>query len=332
MKKVSLIGYFNYGNFGDELFMKAHQQYLGEYFDLSVPMDLLEQPYFSRDVREIVNETDAFLIGGGDLLNPMRVSPLYWNLEYLNKPVFIFGLGVPNQKFVRENVKSHYEKFLHHHNCKLIITRDKESYDFIKHNYHLEDDKLSWFPDPVLSLALSPRVSRVKGEKVLGVVMREHRSLAEDMGALRKLIDTAKQMDYKIRHIVLANKFLGIGDFERAKRIALPDEPVFHYENLDDMIVAISGCDILATIKFHGMVVATRYKIPSIAMSTTPKNRNFLRMLERTEMLCGYGDENLYKHLPYYPASIHSQVVYRLVKQSQAGYIRLLSAMKSILG
>src|SRR4028118_1926988 len=96
--KVGLVGYFGWGNFGDELFIETHRQYLSRHYDLEVVHDLLTEPYFTRPIEEVVEKYDAFLIGGGDLLNPARVSNLYWRMEYLQKPVFVMGLGVPTYK------------------------------------------------------------------------------------------------------------------------------------------------------------------------------------------------------------------------------------------
>lgn len=329
MKKIALIGYFGWGNFGDELFLKVHQQYLGKYFELVVANDLLGAPYFSRPVKQIVSEVDGILIGGGDLLNPLRVSELYWQMDFLEKPVFIFGLGVPNQPFRRENVIQHYKNFFQHPNCKLVVARDKESFDWIRNNI-CGEDKVCWYPDPVCSL--NKPLAQPPKEKTLGVVMREHRSLDQDMSHVRKLIDEAKKMDYKIKHIVLSNMSLGKGDLERAKLIAQPDEEIFYSDSLDDMCIAISSCSMLASIKFHGVVVATMYGIPSIAMSVTPKNRNFLRMVERTEMLCSYTNENLYKHLSYFPTVIPNRTRSWLYRESKKGYERLLLEIRNSLG
>src|SRR5690625_97050 len=111
MKKIALVGYFGWGNFGDELFLEVHRQQLAVSYELFVAHDLLEAPYFSRPVSEVVDEADAILIGGGDLLNPLRVSELYWQMEYLRKPTFVYGLGVPNQPFRREHVLAVYQDF-----------------------------------------------------------------------------------------------------------------------------------------------------------------------------------------------------------------------------
>lgn len=320
MKRIGMVGYFGWGNFGDELFLSAHRQHLGRDYELVVANDLLHAPYFSRSVEELVDEFDAILIGGGDLLNPARVSDLYWQMDFLKKPVFIFGLGVPNQRLKRQGVLDHYRQFMAHENCKLVVARDVESYTWIQKNLD-PGDKLEWYPDPVCSLS-RPEPTPPQ-EKTLGVVMREHRSLSEDMAPLRQLIDTAKGMDYKVKHIVLSTMGLGQDDLERARKIAQPDEEIVTSEDLDTLCQEISSCSALASIKFHGVVVATMYGIPSIAMSVTPKNRNFLRMIERPEMLSSYTNENLYRHLSFHPARIPQKVRGALYRESTAGYHRL---------
>lgn len=319
-----MVGYFGWGNFGDELFLKAHRQHLGKDYELVVANDLLSAPYFSKPVEELVKDFDGVLIGGGDLLNPLRVSDLYWDMAWLNKPTFIYGLGVPRASFRRENVIAKYKKFVQHDNCKLIVARDVESYEWIKQNLE-PGDKLKWYPDPVCALD-RPTATPPK-EKTLGVVMREHRSLDQDMSHVRKLIDQAKAMDYKIKHLVLATKSLGEGDLKRAQIVAEDGEEIIHSESLDELCTAISSVSALATIKFHGLVVATMYGVPAVAMSVTPKNRNFLRMIERSEMLVSYTDSNLHKHLSHYPARIHQRVRGGLYREAREGYRVLKETM-----
>lgn len=332
MKKIGLVGYFGWGNFGDELFLEAHRQHLGNKYELVVANDLTRAPYFSRPVSELANEVDAFIIGGGDLLNPLRVSDLYWRKEFLEKPVFIFGLGVPNMPFRREAVINRYREFINHPNCKLIVARDVESYTWIR-DFINPGEKLCWYPDPVCSLARpvgedSTRPALSRDSKVLGVVMREHRSLSLNFEHLRRMIDTARKMDYEIRHLVLATKELGEADARRAVSLADEGEEVVRSEDLMQLCREISYCDALATIKFHGAVVATMYGIPAITMSSTPKNRNFMTMIERRDLLSSYTDPNLYKHLSHYPARINNKVRSWLYRQSNAGYSKLMDAIE----
>ncbi|MGJ6980117.1 polysaccharide pyruvyl transferase family protein [Aestuariimicrobium soli] len=329
MKRIGLVGYFGWGNFGDELFVKVHRQELSGTYDLHVVNDLLEAPYHSRPLEELVDEYDGFLIGGGDLLNPQRVSDLYWRHEYLKKPTYIYGLGVPNQPYRREAVIATYQKFLRDDNCKLVVARDIESYTWIKKNID-PGEKLTWYPDPVCAMNRPEPLPNT--EKTLGVVMREHRSLNQDMAPVRRLIDEAKDMGYRVRHLVLSNMSLGASDLTRAQLIAAgTDEEIFHSEDLDELCQQISSCSALATIKFHGLIVATMYGVPSIAMSVTPKNRNFLRMIERTEMLCSYTDPNVYQRLSHYPARIPQKVRGDLYRRSRAGYEHLRKVMAETL-
>lgn len=322
--KLALVGYFGWGNFGDELFIEVHRQHLGDRYDFIIANDLLEAPYFSRPVADIVQDVDGVLIGGGDLLNPLRVSQLYWRKEFLNKPVFVYGLGIPRQQFRRENVLRHYRLFFEHDNCKLVVARDVESYEWLKAEFGLEH-KLEWYPDPVCSLAKpAPEVS---DEKVLGVVMRAHRSLSDDFSSLRAMIDRAKQLDYHVHHIVLGTGRLGAADLAVARQIARPDEEVVYSDDLKVLCREISKCSLLATIKFHGLVVASMYGIPSIAMSSTPKNRNFLRMIERPEMLASYTDAGLEDRICRYPARIPHATRYSLYRRSVQGYARLKEVM-----
>jgi len=328
-KKIGLVGYFGWGNFGDELFLAAHRQHLGDAYDLEVVHDILEAPYFSKSVEKLVEPYDAILIGGGDLINPVRLSGLYWQQAFLKKPVFIYGIGVPNVKWLRANIVDEYRNFFQHKNCRLVVPRDVESYNWIKEKIE-PTGHMEWFPDPVCSLRL-PTATPPK-EKTLGVVMRSHRSVAEDLSHLRVMIDKAKEMGYAIKHLALGNLQLGKADLEMVRSIAQPGEEIVASESLDELCQAISSCSMLASIKFHGLVVASMYGIPTIAMSVTPKNRNFLRMLQRPEMLRSYTDENLWKNLTYFPAGIATQVRDYLAQGSNAGYALLRQKLHEVLG
>lgn len=329
MKKIALVGYFGWGNFGDELFLKVHRQELGEAYDLFVANDLLEAPYFSRPVSEVTDEADAILIGGGDLLNPLRISDLYWQMDFLRKPTFVFGLGVPNQPFERPRVLDYYRTFFAHENCKLVVARDIESYTWIKKNLD-PGDKLVWHPDPVCAMNRPPALPTDKG--VLGVVMREHRSRSQDLSHLHDAIERARELGYRIRHIALATGELGEGDLALARELAGPEDEVVHSESLDELCQEISRVELLATIKFHGLVVATMYGVPAIAMSVTPKNRNFLRMIERPEMLVSYTNEGLKDRIHKYPARIHQRVRAQMYYGSREGYELLKEKLAESLG
>lgn len=328
-KKIALVGFFGFGNFGDELFIELHKQHLADQYDLFVANDIDEAPYFSGPIEDVVDKADAILIGGGDLINPIAKSELYWRSEYLAKPTFVFGLGVPRVSRQNPRIIQFYRDFFQHENCKLVVCRDQESYDWVKKNLD-PGDKLHWYPDPVCSMRRP--APKKTDEKILGVVMRHHRSLADDLSAVRTMIDEGKRLGFKIRHLVLGNMRLGKGDYELAKQIAEEDEEIFYSESLEEMCQEIGACTLLASIKFHGCVVATMYGVPSIAMSVTPKNRNFMKMIQRPEMVASYTDPNLYKRLSYYPARVHQMVRGNLFRRSTEGYKLLKASLEENIG
>lgn len=328
-QKIGLVGYFGWGNFGDELFLKSHIAQLGGSYELEVVHDLLEDPYFSRPIDEIVQRYDAFIIGGGDLINPTRVSPLYWQMSYLRKPVFVFGLGVPNQRQSRDNATNHYRAFFQHPNCKLTIARDPESRNWLRKQLQPANE-VAWYPDPVCSMDFPEKKEPTC--KTLGVVFRSHRSVADDWSALRAVIDRGRELGYAIKHIVLGTMGIGQVDAEITRKLADEGEEVFVADDLDTLCAEISSCSMLATIKFHGLVVATMYGIPAIALSVTPKNRNFLRIIAREEMGGGYTQSDTWKRLSYHPAKIHPLVVRNLRNRSLDGYAKLKASMAEHLG
>ncbi len=323
--RIAMVGFFGWGNFGDELFVETHRQMLEPEFDTWVANDLTEEPYFTKGVNSVADSSDIILIGGGDLINSARVSGLYWQEDYLRRPVVVYGLGVPRQTVDRPRVMEHYRGFLEHPNVRLVVARDVESRDWLGRQFNI-DEKLHWFPDPVCAFRRPPAVP--EEERVFGIVLREHRSLGSDLSAVRVMADRAKEMDYVVRHLVLANKGLRQGDLERAKQIAEVDEEVVTSEDLRVLCAEISKCTLLASIKFHGVLIAAMYGVPAIAMSVTPKNKSFLRMIERSEMLASYRDPGVADRVSRYPARIPSAVRSRLYRGAMSGYELLREVLR----
>lgn len=166
-----------------------------------------------------------------------------------------------------------------------MVARDPESLQWIR-DHVSPTCRAEWYPDPVCAMSRPAAVPSV--EKTLGVIVRSHRSMVDDLSNVRLIIDEAKKMGYVVKHLVLGVNITGDSDKEVAEAISQPGEEIIYSGSLEELCVAISGCDLLATIKFHGVVVATMYGVPSIAMSVIPNNRNFLRQVGRPEMLGGY--------------------------------------------
>lgn len=296
--KVGLVGFFGWGNFGDELFVKVFEQWLGDKFDIKVLNDLTYKPYFSRPVEEVVAEVDAIVIGGGDLIIPWAMSDLYWRDEYLAKPVFIVGVGVPTWAQAKPHIIHRYKKFLTHENIKFFNVRDKESAEWVRKNISSEVI-VNHSADIVFSLKMPPKVKAE--EKYFGIVTRDRKGTPDDLTQVKRLAEKAKSEGFKIKHIILGSGDVGKRDFERADDLDVEGKALVYSESLDELCQEISSCQMLASMKFHGTVVALNYGIPSIVLSATDKNRNLMRMIERRELLSSLNDETL-------PERVHSFV------------------------
>lgn len=288
--KIGLVGFFGWGNFGDELFVKVFDQWLGDKFDIKILNDLTQKPYFSRPVKDVVAEVDAIVIGGGDLIIPWAMSDLYWRDEYLSKPVFIVGVGVPTWGQTKPHIIEKYKKFLTHSSVKFINVRDAESTAWIRRNISSELE-ISNSADIVFSLKMPAKINA--HEKYFGIVTRDRKGASDDLTHLKRLAEKAKSEGFKIKHIILGSGDVGKRDFQRSNDFDIKDKLVVCSESLDDLCQEISSCKMLASMKFHGTVVAVNYGIPSIVLSATDKNRNLMRMIQREELLSSLSDETL---------------------------------------
>lgn len=297
---IGLVGYFGWGNYGDELFVQVWQQELGDEFNLRVLPDVQAKPYFSRGIDAALRGVDAILIGGGDLVIPWQLSELYWRREYLRLPVFIAGVGVPTSQPAKPNVVQRLHEFFSHPNVRFIHARDPESQQWIENHLapavHVHEG-----PDLACAIDFPPHIEG-KGN-VLGIVTREirrHRDRGErsegDSTAeqqyddLRSLAQQMHEHGYHIRHIVLGAGKIGEDDLADAHWAALPHAQVMFSESIDDMTRMIADCSALVTMKFHGAVVATMYRIPSFnfvapGKPVSAKRVNFIRRINRADLV-----------------------------------------------
>ena len=323
--KIGLVGYFGWGNFGDELFMRVHQQFLSDDYDLEVVHDMLEQPYFSETALAKLKDYDGFLIGGGDLLNPNAVSSLYWRKEYLEKPVFVHGIGCPNLKIKQSNSLNYFHDFFSSDSIKHVCLRDIESKNYFDVAVKPKIETVT-YPDAVFAMSV-PTVSKDPKAKILGVVLRSHNSLVGEYEQVRKAVDEAKLLGYSVRIIVGAFGKLGEGDLTVSKAFIADDEELIYSDDLMVLSKSLGECNLILSMKFHALVVGAMYGVPVIQLSSTQKNKNLFRYLQRPDLQGNYHDTELYRRIPPIPAPIHSLLVRKLKRDAAEGYSNLKKVM-----
>jgi polysaccharide pyruvyl transferase WcaK-like protein len=329
-RRVGLIGFYGWGNYGDELFIDAFAPALGRAGTMTVLPELEADPYFTRPVRQVVAEQDALVIGGGDLVQFNRRNKLYWDAAYLAKPVFIYGVGVPTWQGAEPvpRIVDHLRRFFQHPNVKYIGVRDHESKAWIDANLEPEVE-VRVHADLVFSLDL-PAAPRPDDAPILGIVTRQRPvDSPDDYTAVEQLARTAQDRGFRIRHIVLGTGTVGQRDLANADDLDVPGKELVHSESLDDLSRWIGECRVLASMKFHGTVVATMYGTPSICMMPTPKNYRLLRQIGRPELIRHFTQDDLFEMLADEPpALIDPSTIAALREDSLAGLDELTGAIR----
>ena len=325
-KRIGLVGFFGWGNFGDELFVDVYRQWLEPEFELKVLNDLTQKPYFSRPVPEVLEDVDAIVIGGGDLIMPWTVSDLYWKKEYLEKPVHICGVGVPTWKGSAAPAVEYMHDFLSHPNIRYFNTRDRESANWvIKHlKPRLEPTHTA---DLVFALNMPP-APKPEGAPILGVVTRDRSDKPDDLTNVIALCNKALDLGYRVRHIVLGSGLVGQRDVARARDLDIPGKELIHSESTADLCKAIGECAALTSMKFHGTVVAAAYGVPSFVLSATDKSRNLMRMMERPDLLTSIADKRLADRFSQYTPPIPRATRQMLRRRAEGTLQSLTEALR----
>lgn len=332
---VGLAGFFGYGNYGDELFVEVFREFLADRFELRILSDLKQKPYYSRPIDQVVEDVDAIVIGGGDIVQPWGMDPRYFSMEFLKRPVFVIGVGVPirtralNPNHVEKDwIIEKYARFFSHPSMRMIHARDRQSADWIRKKTHPKL-KVIEAPDIVCALTLPP-AQRPGGAPILGVVTRQRPGKEDDYTELNALVQQQREKGWHIRHIILGTGDVGERDLEDAVDIVGEKELVYS-ESLDDLSRAIGECSALASMKFHGTVVATMYGVPSMVLIPTNKNRNFMHRIARDELVSDFGDPRLCQRFGDGPAPIDPGDVRKLRKRSREVMTKLAAEISAAL-
>ncbi len=287
---VGVVGFYGWGNYGDELFLKVFREYLEPAIALQTVLDPERRHQNGRLIGAAVRASDAMLIGGGDILNPARAHDAYWHRSYLRRPVFVAGVGVPTWATPVPSAIDRLRRFLRHESLRFLATRDDESSQWIRETIDPVVPVVT-AADLVCALTL-PVVARASDPPILGIVVRR-RSTPDDLTQVRRLGQRAQEIGYRVRRIVLATGRTRVRDLEATAELGLPEAELVDSDDLTVLTSAIGECSVLASMKFHGVVVATMYGIPGLVLMPTAKNRNFMRRIDRPDLVAAYDAPDL---------------------------------------
>lgn len=326
MARVGLVGFFGWGNYGDEIFHRIWENSIGLVHQTGLIHDQLEYPYFSRPAKDMAADYDAIVIGGGDLVIPNKISPLYWNKAWLTKPVYISGVGVPTWiKHEAPDVMDRLRNFFQHPNIRHISARDIESAQWIRTKLEPKI-QVHDHADLAFSGIYPPRT--VFERPTVGISLRTHRADADPS----VLINTCKQLQdegYDVLNIVMGTGRTREGDLKVAKAFPLEGQKIFDSENIDDISSVIGGLDLLISNKFHGTVVATTYGVSSVVLSSTSKSRNLYNRLGRSPLLSSSNDESMLEKVRLAKMPVSEDLVRILRMEASEGVHSVVRAINA---
>ena len=298
---IGLAGFYGYGNYGDELFLDVWHKYLSKHFNLCILHDLELKPYFSDKFNERLENISGIIIGGGDIIQPWNIDPRYWNRDYLKKPIWVAGVGVPlranstqqEKPWIMEKMKN----FLEHQNVKSIHIRDEIGFQWLNQRLNLSG-KIAWSPDIVTTLKpefFNKRVTNLD-KKQLGIVVRSRKGHEEtdNFEYIERFIDRAYGSNWQINIIVLGNGRSLSSDYLSALRLKhKSDSRILVSKSIYELTNIVMEQDALLSMKFHGTVAAMMAGIPSIVGVPTLKNREFLKHIDCSDLCIGFQSPKL---------------------------------------
>jgi polysaccharide pyruvyl transferase WcaK-like protein len=298
---VGLVGFYGWGNYGDELFREVFEQQLGDAMHLRTVLNPAPGRLRGRQLGPAVRASDALVIGGGDIVIPWSTSSRYWERVYVRRPVFVAGVGVPTFRAPAPHAVERLRTFFQHPSVRSIGARDSSSAEWIRQNLQPSAPVVTT-PDLVCALRL-PDVNRPSDPPIFGIAVRR-RAKPDDLTHVRRLGERAQALGYRLRLLVLATGPTRARDLEATRDLGFADSELISTDSLDAITRAIGECTAMASMKFHGSLVGAMYGVPSFVLMPTAKNRYFMDDIGRRDLVAVYNDPDLPDRLTRDPEPI----------------------------
>jgi polysaccharide pyruvyl transferase WcaK-like protein len=267
MARLAAVGYYGFGNYGDELFREVLNRELNGHRVCFFPQTT-QSPYFVEPLSEILRDFDGVIIGGGDLMIPWSWPPYYFDEAWLIRPTFLFNVGVPTWSGEDLDVVNRYRRFVRHPNVAQIFLRDPESAKWVEDFLEV---KGTVFPD----MAWSEKPLRChKVDSRLLIVLRAGQT--NDHYKIAQRIVQAAHLDG------IETKFLigGIGETAERDLKIISDygfaESALVFTSLSAISNEISKSKYILSDKFHVCLTALAEGCEVLGLSGANKFRSIL--------------------------------------------------------
>ncbi|MEI7025684.1 polysaccharide pyruvyl transferase CsaB [Paenibacillus sp. y28] len=310
-KKIVISGYYGFNNSGDEAVLQSILLALAEQgaragldiepIVLSVNPDLTSRMYGVRSVHRMklqqvaaaIRESDGLISGGGSLLQDATgklTIPYYLGIiklaQLFGKPTFIYsqGIGPVHSRLFYPAIQHVFRR------SSYVSVRDTESAELLA-KMGLGLERMEVVPDPVMGLprrapagAGGLQQKPATSEPVVGISVRFWN---ENRSELRALAVALQQLNEKKPVRLRFLPFHQPSDAEASRVVIehLPADLKSKSEVADgldhpqDMLSAVSECDLLIGMRLHSLIYAASQQVPLVGISYDPKIDQFLNRL-----------------------------------------------------
>lgn len=269
MKRLLVLGFYDKGNLGDEMFQET--------LPLLVP-DF--NCYFSAtdDFKGVVDEYDAVICGAGDIFNEYFMSKieqiLMTSRNVYKKPVYILGMGIPYPSMFQTHYLSLFDHVFLRETTDLpeLTRRIGGRYAHALPDMAFLKKPLAWTPARASAksigvfLAQPMRVAEGYIDSV--VELLEHVSQFGNLKFIRfNCSDNPKEDDKFIQN--------DIENLLRFKGITVYNDLTVY--TTDQVLEMMTEFDFAICARFHAHIYATIVGCPFISIATTRKVELFLK-------------------------------------------------------
>ncbi|SDO21829.1 Polysaccharide pyruvyl transferase family protein WcaK [Paenibacillus sp. yr247] len=307
---IGVSGYYGFGNFGDELFLRTLKQTFAEdcIFPFSSFLD--------------ISKVDAVIIGGGDLITPYHYNNFYFPQALSSYPTWVYGVGIvdfyPEETWPEEEVNQYRDRL---QITQGLFVRDEWSAEIaLKKQFHTT---VKVVPDIAFGYKEPNYPIRFSNKPVIGVCTFSY----EDF-PFENVVKILTELSTRNYHIVLIPVILNSKNpysdsgiclrlMEQIKAanpgVAITIADCNH--DLDMTYSYIQSVDYLITFKLHPAIVALRKGIPVLCLSKLGKVKSMLgsfnlqqymvdyeeplqRLMSKVELLLSAGKKDVSTILP----------------------------------
>lgn len=254
--RIGLVGYFNHGNYGDDIFLEVLTEALS-----SVGEVVCLGRQAERD-----SSIDAIVIGGGDLIYQHTWSFDYFRPWMHSNPVYVIGVGVSqHHRMVEPDVVERLKVWFRQPNVRHLSFRDYESARWVFSRM--------W---PMVPVQVAPDLSWAWFNPYPEPPTRKRALVVSSYGNVVREIRKAALEDIDLVHAAT-------GETLRGERV--PDGYVVRSASEPRQIEQIiADYEIVYSMKFHGMLSALAAGRKSMDAICSDKAANFMRAIGHPEL------------------------------------------------